>query len=287
MVIMDNSQQPVMTNKEAEQKLQSLQKIKNYHYTDEQVAKMIEKKKHLKGDKEINLAAMKVQLINARDAAKDAGNLEEYHKLVLKIQKLEEDIQHDLQSKKTQESAVDKINKRNKEVNQTKQFDASLSTTITNPDNDPFSRRQTRPVAIVHLAQKDENPSTEKPNQTPKPTTNGTVEDKKVAEKKAEEKTVEQKKLDGDNNNISNIVANTQKINANSTANTGNTQPAKMDDPDTILKQAHNFDLDITKPAPVPAAPFRRPTQVEAPEIKKPIKTLSVDDYYKRRRGLQ
>jgi hypothetical protein len=44
----------------------------------EDIEKMVEKKRELKGNKPVNVGAEKVDLIARRDAARDSGNQEEY-----------------------------------------------------------------------------------------------------------------------------------------------------------------------------------------------------------------
>jgi len=155
-----------------------------------------------------------------------------------------------------------KINQRNKEVNLAPKEDERSAASFLHPDLDPFSRRKTKPAkAIVFDYDKPNNGQTPGQNQTEKKevkdSTGGATqkENKDGKDKKAP---IEKKML------VEKLVA---------------------PKPESILKNAHAFDIELTDTPTADKAMKQKKTEEKPVE---PVKrrTLSVEDYYKRREGL-
>jgi hypothetical protein len=114
----------IMAISEAQSKSKDLLKAINYTYTEEDVKKMIERRKKFLS-KPVNFAAERAALMTKRDAAKDLNQMDEYNRLCKQLEQLDErEKEHRAKLKENERednlSSADKlklINKKNKQSN--------------------------------------------------------------------------------------------------------------------------------------------------------------------------
>lgn len=256
---MQKNHLPIITVEEALAKYEAILKTREHTYTEAEARKMVEAKMRLRGIP-MNIAAEKVKLMNLRDEAKDRKDEEEVQVLEHQIKELDKQAA----SGRTLVDRSALINARNQQLNRNRSEQSDVRTQISfssNPQLDPFSRRPTKPSNVISelLSQKLKVQSLEQEDGS---STDGTKEESKIEkrEEKEDKKEVEEEKK----NTIPDI------------------------DPQTLLKNAHNFDINLDE-APkdifIPDAQPEKPQPVKQepvskPKLKKP--SLSVNDYKKR-----
>eukprot|EP01118_Nematostelium_gracile_P002358 TRINITY_DN1258_c0_g1_i4.p1 TRINITY_DN1258_c0_g1~~TRINITY_DN1258_c0_g1_i4.p1 ORF type:complete len:429 (-),score=144.81 TRINITY_DN1258_c0_g1_i4:49-1266(-) len=155
---MEKANIPLITQGEAKAKLAEIAGSKNYQYSEEQVKKMIEVKKQVKG-KPTNYAAERVRLIAERQVFKDQNNAEGYARIQQELDELERNANKSVEN-------YDKtywINMKNRQANaaRTDVSEVRDAFLLEHPELDPFSRRRTRPSNFVFVQpQNDDNPQT-------------------------------------------------------------------------------------------------------------------------------
>lgn len=239
---MEKFKLPVMTKQQAQDKALELHKLKNYVYTEEEINRMIEKRKKAR-NLPMNLSAERARLLSLKVTAQESGNTEEIESLSKELELVEQKIKK--RERKTPDKAA-LINQKNRELELDKSalIDHSHSW-ITDPDLDPFSRRQTKSFNSFRKDDKENLKEGQPPQKDS--TTQPQNENKQPKKTKA-------------------ILPK-----------------AEFQDPETALKNAHDFDLDKLQ---ISAPTVKAPTMAIEENAQKPAKkTLSVEDY-KRRRGL-
>eukprot|EP01114_Cavostelium_apophysatum_P017390 TRINITY_DN515_c0_g1_i1.p1 TRINITY_DN515_c0_g1~~TRINITY_DN515_c0_g1_i1.p1 ORF type:complete len:565 (-),score=218.65 TRINITY_DN515_c0_g1_i1:38-1732(-) len=226
----DKEGRAVMSSGEANKKWKTLQIAENYKYTDEVIAKMIQRKKQMKATP-VNVSVERARVLALRDVAKDAGDTEEFEKLATELADLDARIQG---------SAVDDkmtaINKKNVEKNFVTQITIPQEVATGAVVFDPFQRRQTLPERITFAKSAEQKPA------------GAPVAANGIKTEEKDDVELLQKK----------------------------------ENPEDILKDAHNLEIESPVVPRVASVPRRIiPSNSNAP--KKP--TLSLEEY-KRRRGL-
>mmetsp|Transcript_3113 Transcript_3113/g.4266 ORF Transcript_3113/g.4266 Transcript_3113/m.4266 type:complete len:578 (+) Transcript_3113:442-2175(+) len=243
---MEKFKLPIMTKQQAQEKMKELDRFRNYVYTEQDINKMIEKRKKEK-NLPMNLSAERARLLSLKVTAQESGNLEEVENLSKALELVEQKIKK--QERKTPDKAT-LINQKNRELELDKSamIDHSHSW-ITDPDLDPFSRRQTK--SFNSFIRKDDKENSKEVQPPQKDTTHLQPQNESKQQPKKTKPSILPK--------------------------------ADFQDPETALKNAHDFDLDKLH---ISAPTVKAPTVATEENVQKPTKkTLSVEDY-KRRRGL-
>jgi len=278
---MENSTRAAPTSDEVPEKLKTLALANDYKYTSEDIERMLAEKKE-SGSLPIKLSAEKARLAILRDTE---TNDHERAKLEKKIAELDELVK-EREKKRSGNGSVLNINQRNKNYNFVTTLESKVEEKSGTSDTDPFSRRRTLPRITYASKHRDEDiPGETTPPPTSPIPTNGTTNG-----------TAEPSSSSAESNGATTSMPSPSSTNGNALKLSAGLVLPKASEHDSI-------DIDIplgTSSATTTTLPSSRPftslhnnsnnnnnSSSSSVQPDKKTKSLSLDDYMRRRRAME